>query len=64
MAMYGVFRLVSIFGIACLTEPGFVHRTIAERLKLQMMFIRAMVRCDEAGDGIARPNNRDKPEHG
>ncbi|WP_459939232.1 hypothetical protein [Desulfonatronum parangueonense] len=54
--------LSRFFGIACLTEPGFVHRTIAKRLKRPWMFIRAMVRCYEAGAGVARPKNRDKPE--
>ncbi len=55
--------LSRFFGLACLTEPGFVHRTIAGRLKCQLLFIRAMVRCYEAGEGVARLKNRDKPEH-
>ncbi|SDB08213.1 hypothetical protein SAMN05660653_00379 [Desulfonatronum thiosulfatophilum] len=36
----------------CLTEPGFVHRTIAGLLKHKMLFIHAMVRCYEAGEGV------------
>ncbi len=54
--------LSRFFGIACLTEPGFVHRTIAGHMKHKILFIRAMVRCYEAGEGVARPKNRDKPE--
>ena len=55
--------LSRFFSLACLTEPGFVHRTIAGRLKCQLLFIRAMVQCYEVDEGVARLKNRDKPEH-
>jgi hypothetical protein len=47
------------FGLAvCLTEPGFVHRTIAGRLEHEMLFIYAMVQWYETGEGVfSEPKN-------
>jgi hypothetical protein len=50
------------FGLAaCLTEPGFVHRTIAGRLEHEMLFIYAMVRGYEAGEGVSASPKRGNP---